>query len=657
MRILTLSMRALTHLHVDYRAILTEADPHSIQQIEDEMDIDDHNVSIGDNDIIEDDDTNGEDDMGYILGGDEDDFPVVETPGRRYQEVVAETSAKRHREAVVETPAKRRRVIDETPSKRLSNDSPDLSARRQSLAGYRSLDLGDIGGASSRAHQTRGASSQPRRTILQDPREALEIGNLRIRYFFPLARTSYLDEETIRGSYWGSRIENQFNALWQRDEQDSRFEQGPRGDSDELELWKMVLIRYRKILPYLFTYGLKLGEDCYEAPQSIMLSSKASYMLQKICAHSIWGDSFDTLRLALQMAVKMSIDDHCDPLGAPPDTADVEDFLRDNLKIEEDQEEILSGVIQYRFWRLNRQDDRIRDFYKKLKKQIKSSPAKSKAEASLFILTMDVMDSVLRVLDEFRPAIYPLRPAESVEAFRDYYGQVLDSIEPKDERQLMDVKWELELQELRDEEIRNAMEIFEEDSYLYDIPHTPTDSRKHIDTVPLYHHDPSLDKDTLAALTGTWKDPKRCTLSRLDRMDARRARDLADFKGGLIEMLSHRYAAEDGANADDSSMPADLQVGDSRKNSRYKSPVQEDQVTEDAPGPSGTQSLPFREQSKTGVPATSAKILSGPSINKMSRPVRPVVNDEDWCPVFFFERRVEFVSIIAAESDEQALEV
>ncbi|KAI0865031.1 hypothetical protein F4860DRAFT_527740 [Xylaria cubensis] len=524
------------------------------------------NISIGNDDIaMEDDNMDDLEGFGYIPSSDNDGFPPVpETPGRHRREVVAET-----------------------PPKRSLNDSPDLGAQRskhQALAAVGPLHLDEIGESSSRG-QTRGEPSSQEfrqyssRTILQTPEEIVEIGKLHIRYFFPSAKRGYLDRETVRGLYWSRDIEDKFNALWQRDEHDSRFIRGPRGDSDELELWKMILIRYRRILPHLFTYGLKLGEDCYEVPQSIMLSSKASYMLQKICAHSIWGESFDMLRLALQMAVKLSVVDHCDPLATPRDSTDVEDYLRDNIN--EDQREVYPAIIQYRFWRLNRQDDRadIWSLYKKLEKQIKPSPAKSKAEASLFILTMDVMDSVLRVLDEFKPAIYPLRPVESVEAFRGYYGNVLALIEPIDNRQLMDVKWELELQELRDEEIRNAMEIFEGDLYLYDIPHiTLQGSRKHIDTVPLYHRDPSLDEDTLPALTGTEKDLKRCTLSRLDRMDDHRAKALGGFRDGLREALSlnidDALNVDDVAVADDPDMLAALEAEDSVENVGPESSVE-----------------------------------------------------------------------------------
>ncbi|KAK5637530.1 hypothetical protein RRF57_013245 [Xylaria bambusicola] len=91
-------------------------------------------------------------------------------------------------------------------------------------------------------------------------------------------------------------MEREFIKLWNRDDHSSRFMQGQRDDSDELELWKMMLIRYECIPPHLFTYGLRLGVDCYERAESLMLSSKASYLLQKICVHPVWRKNINELR-------------------------------------------------------------------------------------------------------------------------------------------------------------------------------------------------------------------------------------------------------------------------------------------------------------------------------------------------------------------------
>ncbi|TRX88791.1 hypothetical protein FHL15_010361 [Xylaria flabelliformis] len=606
--------------------------------------IDDDNMSIGnDGPGIQDDDMDtDQEDFGYnIPDGDDDDFPFI-----------AETPAHRHREVVAETPAKRG-----------LSDSPDLSAprpKRQALAAYRPFDLEDIGESSSRGGQTKGEPSslgEPRqdldRTILQYPLRVLELGRLRIRGFYPSAEKSYLDEQTIRGSYWDRDTENEFNLLWRRDEHDSRFEQGPRGDSDELELWKMVLIRYRSILPDLFTYGLKLGEDCYEAPESIMLSSKASYMLQTICAHPIWARDLDMLRFVLQTAVKLSIRDHCEPLAPPLNLSDVEDLVLDNVT--EDKKEMFFGMVQYRVWAGNKKGagPELWSLYEELEKQFQPSPAKSKVEAILFILTIDVMSGVLRALEHLDPFIYTQRPAKYVEAFRDYHGVFLAGVEPQDNRQLIAVKWELELQALRDEEIRSVMEISQD--YLYDVPHR---SRKHDDIVPLYHHEPMLDEDTLSALTGTVKDPKRCTLSRLDRMNDHRARALGDFRDRLREAFSHD--AVDAGDDDDLDMPAPLEAECPEEFSGADGPGEFSGA--DGPGEFSEADAPEDKASEqTQVPMDLSQFTEGLHIpvpfggilskdvlgdaNALMNPIRPPYQENSWGAVVPLQRQVLLVSI------------
>ncbi|KAI1752150.1 hypothetical protein F4782DRAFT_547098 [Xylaria castorea] len=681
-----------------------------------------------------------QDDFGYVPD-DDDEFPFseeleAETPGRRSRQVIAKTPAKRHQGdspdlGAARPPPKRQALQTDyrgrpslledhgwQPSlghhtKGKSSSQGELRQALQTQYRGQPSFLEDHGWQPSVGHHTKGESSsrgelrQDRRLTIGDtPLKILEIAKLQVRLLYPLVERSYLDKDTTRGSYWDCSIEDEFKKLYRRDEHDSRFIHGPRGDSDELELWKMVLLRYRTLLPHLFTYGLKLGEDCYEAPESIMLSSKASYMLQKICAHPIWGRSFDVLRFVLQIAITYSIDEHCDPLGPPADYTSVEDYLRP--LVDKDHQEMFSGTVSYRIWKRNKQDDRkeIYDLYNEFLKQIKSSPAKSKAESSLFILTIDVMDSVLRALEALDPSIYPMSTAECVEAFRQYYGVILAGVEPKDNKQLMDVKWELELLQLRDEEIRAAIKKLDvKDAYLYDIPHP---SRKHNDTFPLYRHDLSLDRNALPALDGTamWIDPKRCTLSRLDRIDNRRVEALREFRDRLVDVVSRRVPPSSVSRAPSGQeVPGDVEdpgahgmleapeagareakalekarkakaLEQAREKVREAEALeqylearvleQEDEVMGDPSDLSVTQNLPFRNQAGLGemsrVPPaamTSGEALIRVSGNKMTPrfPVRRPHNGSNWTAVRILPRRTLYESMETAADPNQALEI
>ncbi|KAI0452802.1 hypothetical protein F5B21DRAFT_526526 [Xylaria acuta] len=553
-------------------------------------------------------------------------------------------------------------VVAETPGKHPREDSPDPGVPQPPKRRALRADHDDIGGQ---------PPSLGHPTILQTPLEIVTLSRLRIRGKFPVASKSYLDGHTLRGSYWSSHIERAFQDLWKRDEQDSRFVQGPRGDSDELELWKMVFIRYETIIPHLFTYGLKLGEDCYEAPGSIMLSSKASNMLQKICAHQVWGFTFDSLRFVLQTAVKLSVDKHFDPIGAPPDTTGVEDFAGDIIN--EDLRDEFFGNIRYRLWMENKPDSKLEIWrlIQELEQHIKPSPAEGDPETSLFILTVDVMDGVLRALAGFKRWVYP-SPEESVEAFRRYHGNVLAGFEPVDNRQLMDIKWELELNELRDEEIRKVMKLSsDKKKLLHDIPHP---SRMHSDNVPLYHHDINMDKDALQALAGEAKDPKRCTLRRLDRVDEHRARALDDFSRRLEDNIYHRTESSESSKAPKAPIVPDAPVapvtpvapGAPEAEASEKTQVQGDGVMANASDASATQSRPSEhvvlgEASEVPLAGSSQSkvlagetvelasqssdrldvpIISGDGVTLMDYPVRPPRVESSWGRVDWLEGRV-----------------
>ncbi|KAI0903179.1 hypothetical protein F4823DRAFT_619625 [Ustulina deusta] len=366
------------------------------------------------------------------------------------------------------------------------------------------------------------ASSEDESTLTQ----------LRVRGYFP-SFSSYVRVGALRTAYWTEEIEEEFKSLWRRDEQDSRFRQGPRIHSEELQLWKMMFIRYRRIPPHLFTYGLKLGADCYEAPGSLMLSSKASYLLLRICAHQVWGQTIDSLRYVLQAVARASVKGHPDPIGAPPNTKGLENTLsQQSGRVEEK----IIGILHYDLWAHNKPDGKreIRRLISRLHDRIRPNRSKDESKNSLFILTIDIMEDFLQVLDQFDRGIYSTTE-ECVERFRHFYGKFLPRVEPRDNEQLVRFKWSLELCELRDIEIRKIMRMTaQDDEFLHDVPHTST---THNYDVPLYHHHQLVDKRILPVLRGEVIDPKRAILQKLDRMGNNRAQALDEFTTKLTEAV------------------------------------------------------------------------------------------------------------------------
>ncbi|TGJ84782.1 hypothetical protein E0Z10_g3978 [Xylaria hypoxylon] len=409
--------------------------------------------------------------------------------------------------------------------KGIPNSGLDGSSRRPWKS--QALLVGSLGQSSGESSHPKDVEEQP--TV--SPNDELTLTQLQIRDIFPYSY-AYLDDEDLRGSYWSEYMEDEFNQLWVQDDQNDRFKQGQQAILDELELWKMMLIRYHRIPPHLFTYGLKLGNDCYEAPGSLMLSSKASCMLLRICAHPIWGADLDSLRYVLQTAVLTSVRVHSEPFGAQPDTTDLEYNLRDQPN---NEKEILFGTIHYALWTKNKPDrnPEIKKLIDQFDGGIRFNRDAGDLEKSLFILTTSVMGDLIQVLNQFDRGIYTSTTEQHVERFRRFYGHILDRVEPRDYEQLRDVKWSLELCELRDIEIRKAMRSSINDHhFLYDVPQTST---RHLYKVPLYHHHADMDQRAIPVLRGELIDPKRATLQKLDRVNQNRAEALDDFTAMLFK--------------------------------------------------------------------------------------------------------------------------
>ncbi|KAI1275392.1 hypothetical protein F5Y07DRAFT_409249 [Xylaria sp. FL0933] len=392
---------------------------------------------------------------------------------------------------------------------------------------------------------------------------------LRIHDFFPSV-ASYLDLNTVRGRFWDEGCEEHFSRLWPQKDT-GRFEVSESSGEAELELWKMMFVIFRRIPLHLFTYGLKLGSDCYLSHGSLMMSAEASYLLQRICAHPIWGDDIDTLRYVLQMAVDQSIEGHIQPIGAHPCTASLEQVIQ----IRDDRREIVLGRLKYQMWLDNKPDRalRISSFIGCFNYRFKLNPAPRASERSLFILTTQVMKDLVDLLDDYNSAAYPMDTIQCVEHFSKFHSGILHQVEPRDVQHLTDIKWALELCELRDLEIRQAIRRAKnEDQSLYDIPHT---SQKHDDEAPLYHHHSDFcnNDQLLSVWRGEVIDPKRDILQKMDRLDDERAKALNKFTEDLVQGVLLRDEPANEHNADASVHEGEISRLVSEENpAEYRSP-------------------------------------------------------------------------------------
>ncbi|KAI0415225.1 hypothetical protein F5X98DRAFT_389212 [Xylaria grammica] len=356
-----------------------------------------------------------------------------------------------------------------------------------------------------------------------------------IRQLFPIPH-SYL--VGLRGSYWDADVEKAFRRLWARDDHGDRLAQGQRATSDEVQLWKIMLAEFYRIPPHLFTYGLKLGEDCYEAPESLMLTSKASRALQRILIHPVWNGELDSLRYTLQMAVLASAREHSEPFGPLPNSmvTIVEDLML--ARLTGTDRDRAAGQIQYNMWTRGKADytgHSVETLIRMLNGRIRPNRHAGQAEKSLFILTTGVMEDLLGVLDQFDRDKFTLTADEQVAEFRRFWAGVIDEMQPRDGAALRDLKWELELCELRDAEIRKAMRrLAHDDKFLYDVAHIGT---SHCDRVPLYEHHIEMDRRAIPVLRGEAIDPKRAVLDGLDKLDKSRARALDRFTSTLMNMV------------------------------------------------------------------------------------------------------------------------
>ncbi|KAI8628922.1 hypothetical protein F5Y19DRAFT_485272 [Xylariaceae sp. FL1651] len=332
----------------------------------------------------------------------------------------------------------------------------------------------------------------------------------------------------LRGKYWMDEIEADFQKLWVRSEHIGRFVASSSGMQNEVELWRLLLIRFNMALPQLFTYGLRLHEDCYHDPGSIMLSSEASYLLLQICVHPIWGTNFDSLRYVLQKAVALNVREHIEPIGPPPVFSLSKTTRQAGMRFSPRSKRLLEGVIQYDLWLKNKPDQE--EDIRRLLSKIEIKTTNDQPEKVLYLLSKDVMESVVQALNGHERSRYDHSTVEYIQLFRRYNTEIYNHVCPRDIHELMALKWSCELCELRDLEIRRAMIDADSDDFLPDLPHGST----HKYDVPLYHHHPDFDERAVSLLRGWIPDPKRLTLMRLDREDPARAEELRAFSATLL---------------------------------------------------------------------------------------------------------------------------
>ncbi|KAI3322733.1 hypothetical protein HD806DRAFT_544751 [Xylariaceae sp. AK1471] len=340
----------------------------------------------------------------------------------------------------------------------------------------------------------------------------------------------------LRGKYWNNDLDEAFLGFWQGKYR--RFGKC-KSAAHELRLWKLMLVRYNRLPPHLFTYGLKLGQDCYEAPESIGLSIEASQLLQQICVHPVWGDDLDSLRYVLQKAAEFSVEGHIEPVGPPPSTMATERVLDLLPASSSEERDHCIGKLQYNLWLENKPDTRkeFRELIGMLQVLIEPQQAEEEAEKALFILPIPILQSVLFALEMYRVYSFGESTSERLESFWEYHESIRGRIEPRELDDLVGLKGDWEFGELRDVEIRKVMRKCSDGDFLYDIPHL----NEYCDKVPLYYHHLGFDKRVLPVLRGEVMDPKRATLQELDRKDEVRAKALDDFSARILEVISgHR---------------------------------------------------------------------------------------------------------------------
>ncbi|KAI1115675.1 hypothetical protein F5Y14DRAFT_409891 [Nemania sp. NC0429] len=238
-----------------------------------------------------------------------------------------------------------------------------------------------------------------------------------------------------------------------------------------------------------------------------MLSFKASSLLQRICIHPIWGFDIDVLRYFLGEAVKTS-------------------FSKKETRY-------MGHGIAMRYLR-EMSSQSLRRLEREMRGSFKAAQMRYPIDEDHLILTTEVMQRFVDILDEFETETYAQATPNLFWQFRDHYKPVWNELEPRSYDDLINVKWYLELCELRDVEIRKVLRNRDPENpqFLHDICQDD-EQHKYITSEPV---GPGIDAQCLAIYRGDIIDPKRRTLQALDRSDESRASDLDNFSQKLLSV-------------------------------------------------------------------------------------------------------------------------
>ncbi|KAI0396610.1 hypothetical protein F5Y17DRAFT_418920 [Xylariaceae sp. FL0594] len=219
-------------------------------------------------------------------------------------------------------------------------------------------------------------------------------------------------------------------------------------------LWQAMLIHFNATPRDLLSYGLRLHEECYDAPESILLSRRAAMLLRDIVMHPNWGGRVSRLRYVLQKAAQFSIEGHLAPMPPVQSKREIAAGLPRHPEV---MDEVI-GYTQYRelLGKGPEQHLFVRTLVRELKERITPRPARNETERHLFLVTIQLLRCVEDVLDDRSSNPWSMSLEGLRDAITKHLRPISGDIRP-DTLALRDLKWDHHLSDLRDALVREAM--------------------------------------------------------------------------------------------------------------------------------------------------------------------------------------------------------
>ncbi|KAI0832995.1 hypothetical protein F5Y06DRAFT_186804 [Hypoxylon sp. FL0890] len=288
----------------------------------------------------------------------------------------------------------------------------------------------------------------------------------------------------VRALYWSEKNERDYQELCGAPLERWLHTKPDDGEA-EMSLWRTMLVRFNATPPLLFTYGLMPSSNQYLSEESLFLKISFCRPLEQICTHPIWKKDLFRLRYVLQAAVSVGFRDHVQPIGPIPESAG---FFFHGLD-----------------------DPAIGSVIRKLERSVSEDEKKESNGFITFALRDIDLERLIKALDEaWSPPNYytVMRSVEGYhQDFHSYYGEVLPRLQPQDLGQLRSFKWRYRLSEMRDFEIRLAIERANiPGEFLLDEPHPGEPAAV---AIPFYEHHRDLDERAGVLLRGEYITLKR----------------------------------------------------------------------------------------------------------------------------------------------------